>query len=176
MGEVGHYGNFRGYANHRVPLGERNVYSCPANRRGGSEHTNKNQYGGGLFTVIASEATAAERWASISMPFIVLLLGWMLKRSDSRTAAKVEEVRKTAAETARHADEQSEKILNVSNKVHTLVNSAMGEQLRVTCISARTLANLTGKPEHLQAAEEADVKLAEHERKQSQVDNAEGQQ
>lgn len=56
--------------------------------------------------------------------------------------------------------------LTVQGKgIHTLVNSAMGTQLRISALQAKRLAELTKEPGDLSLAEEAARLLSEHEKK-----------
>ena len=58
----------------------------------------------------------------------------------------------------------------VSDKIHTLVNSRMGAQLRFSMVLATRLASITNLPEDLAVAKEAQRLYEEHEIKQSIVD------
>jgi hypothetical protein len=71
------------------------------------------------------------------------------------------------------AAKKADKLAVVADKTHMLVNSQMGQQLMLYSITARTLANLTQDPKHIQAADEADRRLQEHVMKQQMVDNKE---
>lgn len=62
------------------------------------------------------------------------------------------------------------KIGKVADATHTLVNSNMGVQLRLTAAVSRRLAALTRNKSDLAAAELADKMLMEHEDKQATVD------
>lgn len=57
-------------------------------------------------------------------------------------------------------------------QIHTLVNSQMGEQLRIGMVAARTLANVTKTKENNLLASEAEKKYADHQGKQATVDAA----
>lgn len=54
--------------------------------------------------------------------------------------------------------------------VHKLTNSNLGEQLKIGMISALTLANQTGLPEHKALADVAVAKFRLHEADQAKVD------
>lgn len=54
--------------------------------------------------------------------------------------------------------------------VHTLVNSGMGEQLRIGMVSARTLANLQPSSENNEMAAQAEKKYLVHEASQAKAD------
>ena len=58
--------------------------------------------------------------------------------------------------------------------VHTLVNSQMGTQKRLTAIAARNLAVVAPTPENLLAARQAEQALADHVTQQGVVDREEG--
>lgn len=82
----------------------------------------------------------------------------------AKTAVKVEEVKTTLTETSSIADGKLDKI-------HTLVNSAMGTQLETVAIALRRLAEGNPSKENLEAAKLADEKWSVHKDKQSTVDN-----
>lgn len=58
----------------------------------------------------------------------------------------------------------------VVDKVHVLTNSGLGLQLRINAVMARRLATMTGDPIDQENAVNAERLLAEHDVKQSQVD------
>ena len=58
----------------------------------------------------------------------------------------------------------------VSDKIHTLVNSRMGSQLKLTMILSKRIAALTNLPEDVAVAQESERLYEEHEVKQSIVD------
>lgn len=62
------------------------------------------------------------------------------------------------------------KIAKTAEKVHTLVNSAMGSQLKLNAVATRRLAILTNSPVDVDAAAVAEKALKEHEAKQATVD------
>lgn len=61
-------------------------------------------------------------------------------------------------------------IAKVADATHKLTNSNMGIQLRLTAGMARRVADLTGKPKDIQAADEADLLSKEHQTQQDKVD------
>jgi len=85
-------------------------------------------------------------------------------------AGKVEEVKKTlVAETARQS-EKLDGIAEVGRAVHTLVNSSMSNQLKVSMIALRRVAHMTRDPEDMAAAELAEQAYHDQEEKQRIVD------
>jgi len=102
-----------------------------------------------------SEVTNLQQWAIIATPVLVVSIPivnvWVAKL----------------------ASVEAGKTFAVVKQVHTLVNSQMGQQLQLYAITARTLANLTRKAEHIEAADRADAALAEHAAKQKIVDAGE---
>lgn len=62
------------------------------------------------------------------------------------------------------------KIAKTAESVHTLVNSAMGSQLKLNAVATRRLAMLTNAPVDVDAAAIAEKALKEHESKQETVD------
>lgn len=89
-------------------------------------------------------------------------------------ALKTEEVRQALA----HTDEKTSGMLRdisiQTDKVHMLVNSNMGMQLKISAYFARRLADVTGKQEDKLAADEAERLFHVHEAQQAQVDTKTG--
>jgi hypothetical protein len=89
-------------------------------------------------------------------------------------AEKVEQVRVDQVKTNEVQVGKLTKIEETGEKVHTLVNSNMGVQLRLNAALSRQVANLTINPEEkeaaIRAAELAESLLHEHEIKQTVVD------
>jgi len=84
-----------------------------------------------------------------------------------RTAAvKTEEVKQALEVSAHSADKKLDAI-------HTLVNSSMGAQLKIAAVALRRIAMITKLKEDEVAAEEAELLLGAHEKKQSIVDKVE---
>ena len=77
---------------------------------------------------------------------------------------------KAASDEQKMAIAESVKRVEV---VHALVNSGRGDTLLAGAISARTLANVTGSPEHKALATMAEAKYAEHQRQQQTADKVE---
>jgi hypothetical protein len=69
------------------------------------------------------------------------------------------------------ATSQQERIAQVADNTHTLVNNAMGAQLQLTATTAKALADVTHDPVHVAAAQVAQTALDEHLRKQAIMDN-----
>jgi hypothetical protein len=67
-------------------------------------------------------------------------------------------------------DRRAKKQDVVTDKIHTLVNSNFGEQLKINVVSARALYELTKSPLDKALLEEAQRRLAEHEAKQAMID------
>jgi hypothetical protein len=93
-----------------------------------------------------------------------------LVETGQAAAAATIEVKKALAASESATLHSLEKITELAEKTHTLVNSQMGLELMLHAVTARTLANLTKKPEHVKAADAAEKKLREHEAKQAVVD------
>lgn len=55
-----------------------------------------------------------------------------------------------------------EEIKQSVTEVHKLTNGNMGEQLKISMVSAQTLANQTGQPEHIKLAESATARYRVH--------------
>lgn len=68
------------------------------------------------------------------------------------------------------ADTKLNAIAKVADATHKLTNSNMGVQLRLTAGMARRVADLTGNPKDVQAADEAEQLCKEHQTQQDKVD------
>ena len=101
-----------------------------------------------------------------------------------KVAKKAEEVKTALEEGAierQHNAEEVKKALQATNKtqdqklssIHTLVNSNMGAQLKISAIALRRVADLTKHPNDVAAADVAEKLLDEHEAKQATVDKKE---
>jgi hypothetical protein len=104
--------------------------------------------------------------------FITVALVGLVKAND--TADKVAEVKVDLARSSEAQVEKLTKIEETGEKVHTLVNSNMGVQLRLNVALSRQVASLTINPEEkmaaIKAAKLAEALLHEHEAKQGIVD------
>jgi hypothetical protein len=98
-----------------------------------------------------------------------------VKTATEVAAKKVEQVAQTRAVDVAEAKEQTNKILVLSDKTHTLVNSQHGIALATVYEQALRIAALTNDPADIQKADEAKKKLADHQAKQSVVDANEDQ-
>lgn len=67
---------------------------------------------------------------------------------------------------------QGQAVARVADATHTLVNANMGTQLRKTAALANRLAELTGDPQDMLKAREAERQVREHEMNQAKVDAA----
>jgi hypothetical protein len=104
-----------------------------------------------------------------------------LEVSNRKAQNKLEEVKVTLENaTANTEDKLGEVKVALENTttntekkldtIHLLVNSAMGTQLKVTAVALRALAENTGDPKHIAAAEIAEHACEEHDAKQKIVD------
>jgi len=100
----------------------------------------------------------------------VSLLGLV---KSNETSVKVEEVKVDLAKNNATQEEKLGKIAETGEKVHTLVNSNMGVQLKLTLVALERVAALTNDPEDIKAAEQAKQLLYAHENKQATVDKKE---
>lgn len=104
----------------------------------------------------------------------VSLLG-MVKANETSdkvadAADKVAEVKVDLAKTSAITEKKLDKIEETGEKVHTLVNSNMGVQLKLNAALASRIAEMTKDPEDIKAAALAQTLLHEHEAKQTLVD------
>ncbi len=93
-----------------------------------------------------------------------------VKTATEVAAKKVEQVAKTRAIDVAEAKDQSNRILILADKTHTLVNSQHGIALATVYEQALRIAALTNDPADVQKAEDAKKKLQEHQAKQGVVD------
>lgn len=128
----------------------------------------------------------------------VVYLGWSANRREKRDAVKLDAVRlaaesasekvaevaitaegaaKLVAQVATTADEATrdtaaklDGLALVADKTHSLVNSNMGTQLRISAVALRRIADLTNEGEDKNIADAAEALLAEHLAKQAQAD------
>jgi hypothetical protein len=73
--------------------------------------------------------------------------------------AKLDNLAKVAAETQK-----------TTENVHTLVNSAMSNQLKIAAVALRRVAELTKHPDDVAAADLAEQSYHDHEKKQAIID------
>ena len=77
---------------------------------------------------------------------------------------------KEALEAGKLNDRKLDKVIVTGAITHSLVNSAMGAQLKISAIALRRLANVEHNPDDIAAAELAEKALAEHEANARKVD------
>jgi len=106
--------------------------------------------------------------------FTSVMLAW-IKLSADRIAAEAKEQRtsnaKVQKEASDHAATEAAKAAIVGEKVHDLVNSSMGIQLRKHADAQRQIAKDSPTPENLAAAAAAEEDYQEHQRRQALVDS-----
>lgn len=99
-----------------------------------------------------------------------------LSNTTATTSTKLEEVAVTIKDSSTETNTKLDELIDVGEKTHTLVNSAMGAQLRLHAQTARAKANITKNQGDEQAvadeeaAQLAERVLQEHELKQVVVD------
>jgi hypothetical protein len=130
--------------------------------------------------------------AKVVTPLLLITLAvqqYWAKRAADKRGVKVEAAANKAQTAATHAAEQVVEVAtktedvrktlvetdsNVNHKldtIHTLVNSNMGTQLKISAGLARQLADLTKTESALKIAEEYERLVADHDAKQAQVDS-----
>ena len=87
-------------------------------------------------------------------------------------AEKTEEVRQTLTHNDEHINEKLTELAVTTDKVHTLVNSNMGLQLKISASALRRVAELTNDKADIDIATEAERLSKDHESKQATVDLA----
>ena len=85
-------------------------------------------------------------------------------------AAEVKEVKVALQETTANTDAKLDNIAKVGEAVHTLVNSSMSAQLKISAVALRRIAEMTRHPDDLAAAQLAEKIDREHTVKQATVD------
>ncbi len=85
-------------------------------------------------------------------------------------AEQVKEVKEDAKETAGATADKLDAMERLGKSTHQLVNSAMGEQLRLYASTARQLADILKTPDSIAAATKAEGNLADHIGKQKAAD------
>jgi hypothetical protein len=87
-------------------------------------------------------------------------------------AVLVAEVKTTLVTTDSHVSSKLDKIQQIADDTHVLVNNAMGQQLRMHAQKARQVADLTKDPLDIADANLAEEALSVHLKKQARVDHA----
>lgn len=85
-------------------------------------------------------------------------------------ATKTEGVRQALVAADNATTTKLDNLTVQTDKVHTLVNSNMGVQLRISSTALRRIADLTKDPADIRIAEEAERLAQDHESKQHKVD------
>jgi hypothetical protein len=93
-----------------------------------------------------------------------------LNASQKEAAVEVVKVKETLAASTVAADEKMNSLAKVADATHTLVNSSMSAQLKISAVALRRIAELTKNPEDDAAAKLAEKLDKEHTIKQSVVD------
>jgi hypothetical protein len=100
-----------------------------------------------------------------------------LMREGNRTTSQLEnaarqvaKVRETLSESDDQLHSRLDEMAAVGQATHVLVNSNMGDQLKLNALLSRRVAEITKLPEDLEAAVLSESKLRDHESKQAVVD------
>lgn len=117
---------------------------------------------------------------AIASPIMIFALGILNYRSNRQAekdrkdaATAVKEVAVVAEKATTQAKEQSDKILILADKTHTLVNSQYGIALALIVEKATRIYEISKLETDREDLEKAREKLAEHEAKQHTVDTKE---
>jgi len=93
-----------------------------------------------------------------------------LESGSEATGKKVDEVKEALKQTteahASQALEQSKQI----KEIHTLVNSRLGQSLKISAEALRSVADSSGRSDHAEAALQAEALYQEHMEAQAAVD------
>lgn len=109
-------------------------------------------------------------WNGLIAALVTVTLAWIGKSSANKAADKAEQVKVDLKESNAQTDDKLNAIALVADKTHTLVNSNMGAQLRISAVALRRVADITKHPDDDAAANLAENVLKEHEAKQAVVD------
>jgi ribose 1,5-bisphosphokinase PhnN len=108
-------------------------------------------------------------WSGFFTAVIGLLIAYLqnrtkvaLERAANRGEAKVEEIKTTLVEATGNVGDK----LDV---IHSLVNSGMTNQMKLTAMALRRVAELSNNPRDLAIAETADKTLKEQEESQAKA-------
>ena len=113
-----------------------------------------------VITVVALAVTAVAN----------VILQVLARLDAAKTAKKVEEVKETLEVEKAATTEKLNDIAKVADATHTLVNSSMSAQLKISAVALRRIAELTNHPEDKAAAVLAEKMDKEHTVKQAVVD------
>ena len=94
-----------------------------------------------------------------------------INKKQEDAAVKVEQVKSVLETTQLSGTKKMDILVKVANDTHTLVNSNMGVQLKISAVALRRVANLTKEPDDIAAADLAEKALSSHEAKQTIVDS-----
>jgi hypothetical protein len=118
-------------------------------------------------------------WQAFFGAIVSIILGWMqyrtkrsvdkaAKKADEhadRTADRVEKMQDSVTRKDEKVEAKLQSLEKVGKETHSLVNGALGVQLKITSILARRLAEMPGATaEDQEAARVAEEKYAEHEK------------
>lgn len=92
------------------------------------------------------------------------------KRQDE-VAARLQKVEEERIIAAKNTETKINEIVKVGAITHSLVNSAMGVQLKINAVALKRLAELTNDPKDIEAADLAEIALQQHLEKQEVLDN-----
>lgn len=134
-----------------------------------------------LLTLL-QQISAAERAAAKveEVKQATMMAARRVEAATVRVAEKVEEAKEATVKVAEKVEEAKDAAISqvdkldaiaaTTVKVHALVNSAMGVQLRLHAATSRRLANITGSIEDAKVAVLAESVADEHEVKQQGID------
>ncbi len=88
-----------------------------------------------------------------------------VKKNTQKAAVKVEEVKETLQTTSMATSNKLEAIAKMGESIHTLVNSNMLAQLKISMVALSRVADVTNDPKDRAAAELAEKLYREHEMK-----------
>jgi hypothetical protein len=109
-------------------------------------------------------------WQALIAGIVTVVLATITAMTGLLAARKVEAVKVTLATATSATKAQLDGIADVGHKTHTLVNNAMGVQLKLNAVISRRLAGMTGESADIEAAKAAESLYAEHMAKQAKVD------
>lgn len=104
-----------------------------------------------------------------------VILSWLNGRQNAKKQEanwkREDEVAERLAEINKANSEKLDGLVKVTDVTHSLVNSAMGVQLKISAIALRRVSELSGNADDAKAAELAESARIAHEANQRKLDS-----
>ncbi len=115
-------------------------------------------------------------WQSLFGAVTAIILAWIawqnrkLQQGQEVAATKVKQVAIDLKARDAEKNDKLDNLTELADKTHSLVNSAMGAQLRLHADTAKRLADETGEAEDIEAARLAEQALKDYLHRQNNAD------